>query len=46
MGEKELAAEKRAAAEAITMEIAGLFQGEELRSAFLRNVLPKIRSTA
>jgi predicted ATPase/class 3 adenylate cyclase len=43
-GETEKAAEKRAGAEAMVMEIAALFQDEELRAAYLKNVLPKIHS--
>jgi predicted ATPase/class 3 adenylate cyclase len=42
MGEVGKAAEKREDAEATAMEIAALFQDEELRAAYLRNVLPKI----
>ena len=45
-GQPEKAAAKRAAAEAMALEIANLFQEEELRAAYLRNVLPKIQSNA
>jgi predicted ATPase/class 3 adenylate cyclase len=45
-GQREKAAEKRAAAEATAREIAILFEDEELRAAYLQNVLSKIHSTA
>jgi hypothetical protein len=46
LGQASQAEEKRQAAQAMVGEIAGLFEAQDLRAAFLQNALSKIPKVA